>query len=109
MSFDEGLAQRVRELLEDLPGIVEKKMFGGLAFMIDGNMSVGIVKHELMVRVGADDYPAALAEKDAREMDFTGKPLKGFVYVRESSLDSDDRLRYWVERGRNFALSLPPK
>ncbi|MBW3669776.1 MAG: TfoX/Sxy family protein, partial [Actinobacteria bacterium] len=73
MPFDEGLAQRVRELLEDGPDASERKMFGGLAFMLGGNMCCGIVGDELMVRVGPDGYEAALARPHAREMDFTGR------------------------------------
>lgn len=108
MPYDEGLAQRVRELI-GTDVVIEKKMFGGLAFMINGNMSVGVLRNDLMVRVGPENYRQALSEDDAREMDFTGKPLKGFVYVNEKSLDSDDRLQFWVNQGRDFALSLPPK
>ena len=109
MAYDEGLAQRIRELLVDDPGMDEKRMFGGIAFMINGNMSVGVVKDNLMVRVGPDGYSQALAEPGAREMDFTGKPLKGFVYVDASVLDSDEQLSTWVDRGRAFASSLPAK
>jgi TfoX/Sxy family transcriptional regulator of competence genes len=109
MAYDEGLAQRIRELLIDDPGMDEKRMFGGIAFMINGNMSVGVVKDSLMVRVGPDAYTRALSEPGAREMDFTGKPLKGFVYVEASALDSDEQLEYWVDRGRTFASGLPAK
>ena len=109
MAYDEGLAQRIREVLHDQPGLVEKKMFGGLAFMINGNMSIGVVKHDLMVRVGAEAYQQTLEHPDAREMDFTGKPLKGFVYVDGSAVESDEKLSEWIDRGQQFALSLPAK
>ena len=109
MAYDEGLAQRIRELLIDDPGMDEKRMFGGIAFMINGNMSVGVVEDSLMVRVGPEGYSQALAQPGAREMDFTGKPLKGFVYVDAPFLDSDERLLFWVNRGRAFASSLPAK
>ncbi len=109
MAYDEGLAQRVRESLQEQAGVVEKKMFGGLAFMINGNMSVGVVNDSLMVRVGPDAYKEALSLAGAREMDFTGKPLKGFVYVEESAIDTDNNLSSWIDRGRSFALSLPAK
>jgi TfoX/Sxy family transcriptional regulator of competence genes len=107
--FDEGLAQRVRELLDEQAGLVEKKMFGGLAFLVNGNMAVGVVKSELMVRVGADAYPAALREPGARPMDFTKRPMKGFVFVAESGCEDDRALARWVERGVQFAAALPPK
>jgi hypothetical protein len=78
MAYDEKLAQRVRQALSGQDGIVEKKMFGGLAFMLHGNMSVGVEKDRLMVRVGPDRYDEALARPHARPMDFTGRPMKGF-------------------------------
>jgi TfoX/Sxy family transcriptional regulator of competence genes len=109
MPYDDGLAQRVRELLEELSGLSEKKMFGGLAFLLRGNMCVGVVADELMVRVGPDAHQAALAEPHARPMDFTGRPMKGFVYVAAEGFESDGDLRDWVERGTRFARSLPPR
>ena len=83
MLYDEGVAQRVREAMSDQKNVVEKKMFGGLSFMLQGNMCCGVVGAELMVRVGVDGYEAALSQPYARQMDFTGKPLKGFVYVAQ--------------------------
>jgi TfoX/Sxy family transcriptional regulator of competence genes len=109
MAFDEGLAQRVREMTADLVAMSERKMFGGLCFMVDGNMSFGIVGDELMVRVGPERFEDALAHEHAREMDFTGKPMKGMVYVAAAGLSEDEDLWAWLERGLNFAGSLPPK
>ena len=109
MAYDEGLAQRLRESLEGRSGLSEKKMFGGLAFLIHGNMCLGVSGEELMVRVGADAYEEALAQPAAREMDFTGRPLRGFVYVGTEGFESDEDLRTWVERGLGFADSLPRK
>jgi len=109
MAYDEGLAQRIRERLDDRDDVSERKMFGGVAFMLGGNMCVGVAKGNLMVRVGPDAYEAALAEPDCREMDFTGKPLRGMVYVDAESVESDARLDDWVARGVAFAGSLPPK
>jgi len=103
MAYDEGLSQRIRESLADQSGVEEKKMFGGLAFMINGHMSVGVIKTDLMVRVGPDSYEQALSQAHARPMDFTGKPLKGFVYVDEKGYESDEGL------GVDLVLSLPPK
>ncbi|MEZ4664512.1 MAG: TfoX/Sxy family protein [Caldilineaceae bacterium] len=108
MAFDDGLAQRVRETLLD-HDTVEKKMFGGLAFMLHGNMCCGIVGDALMVRVGKEGYADALAQPHARPMDFTGRPMKGMVYVDAAGLESDAELAAWVERGATYALSLPPK
>ena len=109
MAFDEGLAQRVREALADRPDVVEKRMFGGLAFMVRGHMTVGIREDDLMVRVGKDAYEDALSRPGAREMDFTGRALKGFVYVAPEGLESDDDLAGWVRRGVDHTNTLPEK
>ena len=108
MAYDEELADRVRVVLADEPSLTERKMFGGLAFMIGGNMACGIVKDELMLRLGADGADAALDEPHVREMDFTGRPMTGLVYVERAGLD-DAGLCRWVERAAAHARSLPPK
>lgn len=109
MAYDEGLAQRLREVVEEQPGVAEKKMFGGLCFMVSGNMCLGVVGDELMVRVGPDAYEECLAAAHAREMDFTGRAMKGMVYVGTAGFESDEDLAWWVQRGVSFAASLPPK
>jgi len=109
VAFDEGLAQRIREMLVTERGITEKRMFGGIAFLRDGNMVVGVVGHDLMVRVGPDHYEARLAEPNARPMNFTGKPMKGFVYVAPDGLASDADLIRWIGHGLAYACSLPRK
>ena len=109
MAFDEGLAERVRDLIAEHRGLSERKMFGGLCFMSNGNMCFGVVGSELMVRVGPEAYDAALALPEAREMDFTGRSMRGMVYVGESGLSEDDDLAGWLDRGLRFAGSLPPK
>jgi hypothetical protein len=109
VAFDEELARRVRLALSGQDGIVEKKMFGGLAFMLHGNMSVGVDKDRLMVRVGPDRYEEALTRPHARPMDFTGRPMKGFVYVPPEGLQTDTALQEWVQMGVDFALTLPRK
>jgi len=109
MSYDEGLAERVREVFEERRGLQERRMFGGLAFLLSGNMCVGILGDELMVRVGPEAYAEAIAAPHAREMDFTGRPMKGLVFVGSEGVDSDDELREWVARGVSFASSLPAK
>lgn len=109
MAFDEGVAERLRELLEDRSDIVEKRMFGGIAFMHAGNMCCGVVNDALMARVGPDAYDDALQRPHARQMDFTGKPLKGFDYVDPAGFAEDKELRDWVALCEKFTSSLPPK
>ncbi len=93
MAFDEGVAERLRELFEGRVDILEKKMFGGIAFMHSGNMCCGIMDDVLMARVGPDNYQSGLSRPHAREMDFTGKSLNGFVYVDPAGFAEDDELR----------------
>jgi len=109
MAYDEGLAHRVRELLEDHPGYDEKKMFGGLCFLLGGNMAVGVTGEDLMVRVGKQGHDEAMAQPHARPMDFTRKQMTGFVYVAPEGTAEDDALQAWVDRGAAHAESLPPK
>jgi TfoX/Sxy family transcriptional regulator of competence genes len=109
MAYDEGLAERIRGLIEDRGKVSERRMFGGLAFLARGHMTVGIVKDELMVRVGPESYARVLREPHARAMDFTGRPMKGFVFVSPDGLESDTDLERWVERGFGYAASLPAK
>jgi len=109
MAYDEGLAERVREIVAARPGLSERKMFGGIAFMVHGHMFIGVVGSTLMARVGPDAYATALARPHVREMDFTGKPLKGYVYVDGEGFEADAALRAWVEQSYRFAGALPPK
>lgn len=108
MAFDEQLAERVRVVLGAEQGVTERKMFGGLAFMVNGNMACGIVKDELMLRLGAEGADAALERPHVRHMDFTGRPMTGMVYVGRGGL-GDVELRGWVQQAAAFARSLPPK
>lgn len=109
MAYDEGLAERLRDILRDSPALTEKKMFGGLAFLAGGHMFVGIVGAALMARVGPDNHAAALARPHVRPMDFTGKPMKGYVYVDPPGFARDADLEGWVRQCRAFVRSLPPK
>ena len=109
MAFDEGLAQRVREVLEEQPALVEKKMFGGIGFMLQGNLACGVQGDELIVRVGPERYEQSLARAHTRLFDFTGRPMKGWVMVASGGYESDDALKDWVQQGVDFALSLPAK
>ena len=106
MAYDEGLATRVREVLGDQPELVEKKMFGGLAFLMHGNMACGVRGDDLIVRVAAE---AALGEPGTRPFDLTGRPMRGWLLVDADGHAEDDDLRRWVDRGLAYANLLPPK
>ena len=109
MPFDEGLADRIRDQLGPRADVSERKMFGGIAFMVAGNMAVGVIKDDLMVRLDPVDAEKALTEPHTRPMDFTGKPMKGMVYVDPNGTATDEDLGLWVDAGAEFATSLPPK
>ncbi len=109
MAYDEALADRIGVILKDQQNVVGKKMFGGIAFMVRGNMCCGVVKDTLMLRVGAENYESLLSLPNAREMDFTGKSMKGMIYVDPEGLTSEEKLKIWVKRGLEFVLSLPAK
>ena len=107
MAYDEDLAVRTRDVLSEISGdVVEKKMFGGLAFMVSTNMACGLIGEDLMVRVGADGHEQALA-RGAREMEFTGRPMRGFVVVPGEDVVEDRALEGWVRTGVAVAESLP--
>lgn len=109
MAYDEGLAQRVREIVEGMPGLDEKKMFGGVGFLLHGNVACGVHKEALIVRVGAEQDQAALSKPHTRPFDITGRVMKGWVMVDAAGYESDDKLRGWVQLGVDFSMSLPPK
>ena len=109
MAYDEGLAERVRELLSLRSGLTEKKMFGGIAWMLDGNMACGVTGDELLVRVAPDDRERALAEEHTRGFDMTGRPMTGFICVTPPGVGDDRSLAGWVDLGADFATSLPSK
>ena len=109
MAYDEGLATRVREVLGDRPGLAEKQMFGGLAFLLDGNMACGLRGDDLIVRVAADVADAVQGERGVRAFDLTGRPMKGWLLVDADGHAEDDDLRRWVDRGLAYVNSLPPK
>ena len=109
MPYNEGLAQRVRATLAAHDAVDEKKMFGGLTFMLNGNMCCGIIRNDLMVRVGSEQQADALAQPHARELDFTGRPMRGMIRVAAAGLENDTDLEAWVQRGVAFASGLPAK
>ena len=108
MAYDEALADRIRRAIGPRPDVTEKKMFGGLAFLLDGKMFCGIAKDDLMVRVGPERYQAALAEAHVRPMDFTGRPMSGYVFVGPSGSRTEKAVQKWVELGSAFVASLDP-
>ena len=109
MAYDEELAARIEAILIGQPGLVNKKMFGGVAFLVQGNMACGVHKDMLMVRVGPDGYDQALQEPYTRQFDMTGKPMKGWVTVDRQGIASQADLERWVKTGLEFALTLPSK
>jgi TfoX/Sxy family transcriptional regulator of competence genes len=109
MAYDEHLADRVRALLALRDSVSERKMFGGLAFMIGGNMACGIIGEELMVRLSTADAERALGEPGVRPMDFTGRPMKGFLYVSTDAIATDDELAAGVDEAAEHAASMAPK
>lgn len=109
MAYDQELAERVRMVLKDVPGISKKEMFGGVGFLVDGNMACGVIGSDLIVRVGPPTYEEALAEPFTNPFDFTGRPMKGWITVEPRGSSSDQHLSGWVNRGVAFALSLPNK
>jgi TfoX/Sxy family transcriptional regulator of competence genes len=109
MAYDETLASRLRTILQTQQGVSERQAFGGISFLINGNMSVGVIGDELVVRVGPEGFETALADEHIRPFDFSGRPMKGWVYVAPEALASDESLAAWAQRGVMFARSLPSK
>ena len=109
MAYDEGLAERIREVLAEQSGLVEKKMFGGVGFMLHGNMACGVNKDDLIVRVGPERYAEAVVRPHTKPFDMTGRPMKGWVVVTPPGYEDEKDLADWVQEGVKFALSLPPK
>jgi hypothetical protein len=109
MAYDEGLVERIRAELAHTHGGGEKRMFGGVCFTLNGNMLCDVVKDQLMCRIGPSAYETALKRQHVKVMDFTGKPMKGYVYVSSEGLAEDRDLRDWIEMCKAFVMSLPIK
>jgi TfoX/Sxy family transcriptional regulator of competence genes len=109
LAYDEDLAARIRITLAGDPAITERKMFGGLAFLHGGLMFVGVSGSKLMARVGKANYLSSLNHKHVREMDFTGKPMQGYVYVEPPAIKTEEQLRFWLQRCKEFVTTLPAK
>jgi hypothetical protein len=108
MAYDEKLAARIRTALEGTPGIVEKKMFGGIAFLLHGNMLVGVHKDALIARIAPEDTGDVLRDRNARIFDITGRPMKGWIMVDPGGV-AGAKLARWIERARAFVETLPRK
>ena len=109
MAFSESLAARIRDALTRKKDIEEKKMFGGIGFLLNGNMLVGVWKDSLIVRLGPDSYEDALLELHVKEFDITGRPMKGWVLVEPEGVEGDDQLKEWIEKATKFVRTLPGK
>jgi TfoX/Sxy family transcriptional regulator of competence genes len=109
MPYDAELAERVRDAISMLDGISEREMFGGIGFMLEGNMACGVIGEDLIVRLSPEEAERALAEEHTRPFDFTGRPMNGWVFVAAPGAATDDALAEWVDAGAAFAASLPPK
>jgi TfoX/Sxy family transcriptional regulator of competence genes len=110
VAYDEGLAERVRDVIGARPGVTERKMFGGLGFMVSGNMACAVMGDDLIVRIDPEEMDSALREPHAGVFGRMGKrPMSGFVLVEAPGLTEDAELARWVDRGAERAASLPPK
>jgi TfoX/Sxy family transcriptional regulator of competence genes len=109
MAFDEGLAERIRAVLDTRSDVDDRKMFGGIAFLVAGNMACGVMRDDLMVRMEPDDAEALESEPGVRRFDMGGRPMKGWLLVAPEATADDGDLERWVRRGEAFAASLPPK
>ncbi|MFT3880197.1 MAG: TfoX/Sxy family protein [Gemmatales bacterium] len=109
MPFSQSLADRLRDCLDRYPHIVEKKMFGGLGFLLNGNMMIGVWKHHLVLRLGAEQAADALKQVHVKAFDITGKPLSGWVMIAEEDIGDDIDLKAWLNQTMEFVGGLPGK
>src|SRR5437016_3712575 len=109
MAFDEALAERIRQALARRKNVAEKTMFGGVGFLLHGNLLVGVWKDSLIVRLGPEEGEDALLEPHVRAFDVTGRPMKGWVLVEPEGVEDDDQLTVWIERATKFVRTLPAK
>jgi TfoX/Sxy family transcriptional regulator of competence genes len=109
MAFDEALAERIRQRLARRKNVEERKMFGGVGFLLNGNLLVGVWKDSLIARLGPDEGEAALREPHVREFDITGRPMKGWVLVGSEGVEDDEQLSAWIQRAVKFVGALPAK
>lgn len=105
MAFSESLSNRIREALADHPNVAEKRMFGGICYMVDDKMCVGVADDQMMCRIGEDAYESALERPGCHEMVFTGRPMKGYVFIDATGMKTESDFRYWI----NLCLDFNPK
>ena len=109
MAYDEDLANRIRELIASEAGYTEQKMFGGIAFMLGGNMCCGVIRSDLMLRLGPELSTRALSESHTRQMEMNGRPVSWMALVSPSGYQADEALQGWLDQAADFTASLPPK
>jgi len=111
MAYNKELEKRISDTLDEInpPGLIAKKMFGGVGYMLKGNMACGVLEDQLIVRIGKDGYDDALKKPGVSKFHSRGRAMAGWVVVDVGALENDDALRSWVQRGVDFALALPPK
>lgn len=109
MAYNEALAARIRARLSQVPDLTEKKMFGGVGFLVNGNMACGVNGVDMILRVGPEKYIQALAQPDTSVFDMTGKPMTGWIKVKPDGIQDEHQLADWVQQGLDYAFSLPPK
>lgn len=109
MPMNESIAAKVRAEVNNYPGVIEKKMFGGIGFILNGNMACGVNGSDLIVRVGSLQSQAALARPHTKVFDMTGRPMAGWVKIAPDGFASEQDLKDWIKQGMEYALSLPPK
>ena len=109
MAFSEALAERIRQRLARRKNVEERKMFGGIGFLLHGNLLVGVWKDSLVVRLGPEEGEEALKEPHVRDFDITGRPMKGWVLVGPDGVEDDEQLTDWIERAPKFVKTLPAK
>lgn len=109
MAYSESLARRIRQVVGGRQGFVEKKMFGGVGFLLHGNMCVGVWKNSLIARIGPGEYETALAQDYVSEFDITGRPMKGWVMIEPDGIETDEQLNTWVQCSVEFVSTLPRK
>ena len=109
MAYDYDMAKRIRRVLSEREDVTERKMFGGLAFLICGNICCGLSGNTLMARIGEEQYEESLKNNHASDIDFTNKAVHGFVYTSHVSLSGEGQLEYWVKLSENFTSSMAPK
>lgn len=109
MAYSESLALRIRQIVVRRQGITEKKMFGGVCFLLNGKMCVGVWKNSLIARLGTEQEAEALLDPQVKKMDLTGKPMKGWVLVEPDGVENDEQLSGWIEQAIKFVRTLPQK